>query len=106
VSLLSFDALYADADQRVPRTTVVAAGGADRTVLEALSAAASRGWVTPVLTGDESQVRSLASECAIDLAPFRIVPADDPAAAAVAEIRAGRAQLLMKGQIATPVLMK
>jgi phosphotransacetylase len=48
----------------------------------------------------------LADECGIDLSPFRLVPGADPAAAAVAEIRAGRAQLLMKGQIATPALMK
>jgi len=103
---MGFDDLYAEADRRAARVPVVAAGGADRTVLEALSTAAQRGWVTPVLTGDEREINSLAVECGVDLASFRIVDSDDPAAAAVAEIRAGRAALLMKGQIATPALMK
>jgi len=106
VALLGFDALYADADRAAARVPVIAAGGADRTVLEALSVAAGRGWVLPVLTGAESEVRALAAEWKIDLSGFRVVDSGDPAATAVAEIRAGRAQLLMKGQIATPALMK
>jgi phosphate butyryltransferase len=106
VALLGFDAIFAAADRAAARVPVVAAGGADRTVLEALSAAAERGWVSPVLTGVEPVIRSLAAELQIELSRFRIVDSDDPAAAAVAEIHSGRAQLLMKGQIATPALMK
>jgi len=48
----------------------------------------------------------LAADLGIDLAGFRIVDAEEPASAAVAEVKAGRAQTLMKGQIATPALMK
>jgi phosphate butyryltransferase len=106
VALLDFDALFRHADLAAARVPVVAAGGADRTVLEALSAAERRGWIAPILTGTEAEIRSLAAELEIDLAGFRVVDSDDPAATAVAEIRAGRAQLLMKGQIATPALMK
>lgn len=106
MSLLSFAALYAAADQAAARVPVVAAGGADRTVLEALAAAAARGWVDPIVTGDVAEITTVATELGIDLTPFRIVPSDEPAGAAVAEIRAGRAALLMKGQIATPSLMK
>jgi phosphate butyryltransferase len=106
VALLSFDDLYREADRAAARVPVVAAGGADRTVLEALSAAHKRGWVSPALTGSETEIRTLATEVEIDLAGFRIVDTDEPAAAAVGEIRARRAQLLMKGQIATPALMK
>jgi phosphate butyryltransferase len=106
VSLQSFDDLYAAADQTAGRVPVVAAGGADRTVLEALSEAHRRGWVTPIVTGDHADIQAVADAAAVDLTPFRIVPGDDPAATAVAEIRAGRAALLMKGQIATPSLMK
>ncbi len=106
VSLLSFAALYAAADHAAARVPVVAAGGADRTVLEALASAAARGWVDPIVTGDAAEIAALATEFGIDLTPFRILATDDPAGAAVAEIRAGRAALLMKGQIATPGLMK
>jgi phosphate butyryltransferase len=106
VALPGFDELFAAADQRSPRIPVVAAGGADRTVLEALALARRRGWVEPMVTGDEREIRRLAEAHQVDLAGFRILAAEDPAAAAVAEVRAGRARLLMKGQIPTPALMK
>jgi phosphotransacetylase len=59
-----------------------------------------------VLAGPEGEIRRTAGEAGIDLAGLTVLDADDPAAAAVAEVRAGRARMLMKGQIATPALMK
>lgn len=106
MSLVGFDELYQFADHLPAPVAVVAAGGADPTVLEALSLAQRRGWVSPVLTGRLAEIQQLAGDLQIDLADFRIVDAEDPAGAAVAEIKAGRAQTLMKGQIATPALMK
>jgi phosphotransacetylase len=103
---LGFDALFAQADRMSAPMPVVAAGGADRTVLEALSEARRRGWVTPILAGSESATRQLAAEMNLSLDGFRLIDADSPAAAAVAEVRAGRAACLMKGQIATPDLMR
>ena len=106
MSLPGFNALYQLADHLPAPLSVVAAGGADRTVLEALSIAQRRGWVEPVLTGSVTEIRSLANDLEIDLEDFRLIDTDDPAGAAVAEVRAGRARVLMKGQIATPDLMK
>lgn len=106
MSLVSFETLFAEADRRAARVPVVAAGGADATVLTALAEAARRGWVTPIITGDAVEIAAVAQAKGIDLAPFRIVTGDDPAVAAVAEVVSGRAALLMKGQIATPSLMK
>ncbi len=106
MSLVGFGSLYQLADQLPRPLPVVAAGGADRTVLEALSLAQRRGWVAPVLTGSMTQMQSLAKDLDIDLSDFRLIDAEDPAAAAVAEVKAGRAKMLMKGQIATPSLMK
>ncbi len=106
MSLIGFEDLYHFADQLPAPRAVVAAGGADPTVLEALSLAQRRGWVEPILTGAVEEMRRLANDLRIDLTGFRLVNADDPAAAAVAEVKAGRAQALMKGQIATPALMK
>ena len=106
MSLLSFDALFDAADRMPDRVPVVAAGGADRTVLEALSEAAQREWVIPLLTGRANEISALAQELSIDLSPFEIIDTEDPAGAAVAAVKSGRAQLLMKGQIATPALMK
>ncbi|MEK6257060.1 MAG: phosphate acyltransferase [Planctomycetota bacterium] len=104
--LIGFDDLYRFADELPAPLPVVAAGGVDPTVLEALALAHRRGWVEPVLTGRADDIRQLAHDLNIDLTGFRLVDADDAAVAAVAEVKAGRARLLMKGQIATPSLMK
>lgn len=106
MSLLGFRSLYQCADQLPRPLPVVAAGGADRTVLEALSLAHRRGWVDPVLTGSRDEMVELAKGLNIDIEGFRLIDSTDPAAAAVAEIKTGRARILMKGQIATPALMK
>jgi len=103
--LFSFDNLFHFADELSEPVPVAAAGGADRTVLETLRAACDRGWVAPFLVGVESDMRALAADCGIDLDGFTLVDAAEPASAAVALVRAGRARLLMKGQIATPSLM-
>lgn len=106
MALVGFDELYQWADALPAPVAVVAAGGADPTVLQALSLAQRRGWVAPILTGVRAEIEQLATDLQIDLTEFRIVDSDDPAVAAVAEVRAGRARTLMKGQIATPALMK
>ncbi len=106
MSLLTFAQLYDRADQQHERIPVVAAGGADRTVLEALDTAQRRGWVSPIVTGNQDEIVALAAEQSLKLDGFRILHTDDPAGIAVAEVKAGRAALLMKGQIATPALMK
>ena len=104
--LPTFDHLYRLADARPTPIPVAVAGGADATVLAALRCAADRGWVRPILAGVEGETRRLAEEAGIGLEGFTLVDAEDAASAAVAEIHAGRASLLMKGRIATPMLMK
>lgn len=87
--------------------SVAAAGGADATVLEALRIALDRGWVAPIVCGEEPEIRRIAAEIGVALDGFTIVEADgdEIASAAVAEVRSGRASILMKGRIATPDLM-
>ncbi len=102
-----FDGLYHDADARTEPIRVAAAGGDDPTVLEALRIATDRGWVRPILVGPEPTIRALAASQGISLEGFAIrhAEANAIAEAAVAEVRAGNARALMKGQIATPTLM-
>lgn len=105
--LPSFSQLMSQADAAVPRVPVVAAGGADVTVIEALDHAQQRGWVRPFLTGDPQQITQMLAEQGCDATAFTIVPdAPDSAVAAVRLIREGTCQLLMKGQLPTPNLMK
>lgn len=111
--LPSFEVMFAHLDQFQPKVRVVAAGGADVTVLEAMFMAGQRGWIEPIVTGPAVKIEELAHSLGISLDRFRVIdvssPETDspaPAQAATAEIRAGRAEILMKGQIATPLLMK
>lgn len=103
----SFDELFAAADQLRTPVPVVAAGGADSTVIQALELARRRGWVRPMLSGDPRKIAEMAAGMDIDIAPFEIIEDEpDSAMQAVRCVHEGRAQLLMKGQIPTPSLMK
>jgi phosphate butyryltransferase len=104
--LFGFDDLFAAADAARPRLTVAAAGAADATVLKALAKAHARKWVEPVLVGEATAIRATAAAAGVEIGGFRIVDATDAAQAAVAEVRSGRARLLMKGQVDTPELVR
>jgi phosphotransacetylase len=104
--LPSFDHLYSAADARRTPLSVAVAGGADATVLQALRTATDRGWVVPLVFGREADIRRIADACGVGLHGFSLLDTDDPAAAAVATVRLGRAEVLMKGQVATPALMR
>lgn len=106
MGLASFDELFAIATEAAQQVGVAVAGGDDPTVLEALADAAHRRWVRPILCGPEARIEQLAASMSIDLGDFQIVDTDAPAAAAVKLVADGHAEMLMKGQIATPSLMK
>lgn len=103
--LADFDQLYQHADGLLQPLGIAVAGGADRTVLQALRKAADRRWVDPILVGRLAEIRRIAAECEVPLSRFRIVDADDVATAAVALVRSGAARLLMKGQVSTQRLL-
>jgi phosphotransacetylase len=105
MSPAGFIQLYKDADASPCPVPVAVAGGADRTVLEALRTACDRGWVRPLVAGREADVRRQAADGGVALDGFTLLDADEPARAAVAAVRSGRARLLMKGQVATPALI-
>ena len=104
--LPAFEELYQAADELTQPVGVAVAGGDDPTVLEALAVASNRGWIKPIVCGDQSRILKLADELHIDLAAFTVIDSETPAIIAVQQIHAGNAQLLMKGQVATPDLMK
>jgi phosphate butyryltransferase len=104
--LCGFDELFAQADARREPATVAVAGGADRSVVEALRSACDRRWVTPLVVGRDADIRRVADEASVSLRDFVIVDSDSEAVEAVALVRQGHAELLMKGQIATPALMQ
>ncbi len=106
MSLPTFDQLRAQAHRAHRPVGVVAAGGADSTVLQALATAASWGWVRPLVTGAGDQLAAVARDAGVDLSAFELLPTDSPAETALEAIADGRAEVLMKGQIDTPALVR
>jgi phosphotransacetylase len=105
-ALPTFDQLAQHADSLSEPVTVAVAGAADLTVLKALRQADDRGWIKAILAGRERDIRRVSNECGVSLHDWTLIDADEPAAAAVALVREGRARMLMKGQIATPALLR
>jgi phosphate acetyltransferase/phosphate butyryltransferase len=70
--------------------------------------AARANLIVPVLVGPEHEIRAAAEQAQLDLSPYEIVAAehsDAAAKAAVALIRSGEAEALMKGALHTDELM-
>lgn len=90
-----------------PRMAVAAAG--ESTVMGAVAHAMREGLVTPVLVGVVEDIHALALEQGIAPDSFEIIRASDPMEASVKAVRLvheGRAELLMKGLVATKVFIR
>ncbi len=103
-----FDRLRDQADRLREPVRVAVAGGDDPTVLEALAIAHARGWVRATLVGREPSIRATADACSVNLVGFTICHCQphEVSSVAVDLVTSGQTQLLMKGQVATPELMK
>jgi phosphotransacetylase len=89
--------------------TVALAYPCDEISLTAALAIAGRGLAQPILVGPSSRILATADHAGLDISKCRIVEAPDAAAAAaraVALVRAGEAELLMKGSLATHDFMR
>lgn len=102
-----YDRLIAAARDGSPAPTVVA-HPCDETSLRAATEAAGEGLIRPILVGPAARIVAVAAEQGIDIAGLEIVDAPHShasAAQAVALVREGRAELLMKGSLHTDELM-
>jgi phosphate acetyltransferase len=103
-----YERLIAAARDGTPAATIVAHPCDEPSLRGALEAADAR-IIEPVLVGPELKIRTVAAECGIDLTGRQIVDAPHShaaAAQAVALIREGRGELLMKGSLHTDELMR
>ncbi len=78
------------------------------TAITAAVDAAGAGLIDPILVGPEARIRQAALDAGKDISAFRLIPAEhshDAAAKAVALVRGGDANLLMKGSLHTDELM-
>jgi phosphate acetyltransferase/phosphate butyryltransferase len=90
-----------------PIVTAVVHPCDSESLLGAIEAARSN-LIVPVFVGPESKIRAVAATAEIDISPYSLVPAahsHDAAEKAVALIRAGKAEVLMKGSLHTDELM-
>ena len=104
----SLDQLVADLKDRPARRLAVAAGH-DPNTIAAAGRAAAEGIARVTLVGDGARIANLCAEHGLDPAVFRVVDEPDTVEAgrrAVAMVRAGEADVLMKGLIATGDYMK
>lgn len=80
----------------------------DKESLKGPISAMRAGLIEPILIGPESKIRQVALENELDLTGIRIVDVEqshDAAAAGVAMIKSGEAEVLMKGSLHTDELM-
>ena len=81
----------------------------DKTSLLGVIAAAEAKLIVPVLVGPERKIRDLAEAEGIDLSPYELVATEHShaaAAEAVALVRTGKVETLMKGSLHTDELMR
>jgi phosphate acetyltransferase len=96
------------AAQRHPPAKVAVVHPCDQVSLESVVEAAKLKLIEPILVGPENKIRAVAAENGLDISRFEIVDADyseDSATKAVALVREGRAEALMKGSLHTDELM-
>ncbi|UOD51558.1 phosphate acetyltransferase [Orrella daihaiensis] len=104
---MKFDALVKRAAGIAPAVCAVA-HPCDETSLTAAVEAFELGLLIPILIGPKAKIKSMASQCSLDISKLQLI--DTPhshasAAEAVAQVRAGKATLLMKGSLHTDELM-
>ncbi|MCV3738799.1 phosphate acetyltransferase [Rhizobium sp. TRM96647] len=103
-----YDRLIGAAQEAPPAVTVIA-HPCDETSLRGALEAADMGLIVPILVGPEAKIRKVAAENGLELGGHEIVDAPHShaaAAQAVALIREGKGDLLMKGSLHTDELMR
>ena len=94
--------------QRLPAARTAVAHPCDKSSLESAVEAARLKLIVPILVGPKSKIERVARENSLDISGFEIVDAahsHDAAAKAVALVREGRAEALMKGSLHTDEIM-
>ena len=97
-----------DVCKALPPTPTAVVHPCDESSLRGAVDAARMGLIAPILVGPKARIEAIARESGIDIAGLPIVDAafsQDSAEKAVAIVREGRAEALMKGSLHTDELM-
>jgi len=96
-------------DSTVPKKRIIVAGAVDEHALEAAFLAQEKGYVTPVLVGNENDTANLVQRLGFSDAPYEIVHCDadtNPSSVAVQLVHEGRGDFILKGKMETKDLLK
>lgn len=92
------------------RKKIAVAAAEDEPVLKAIKTAVDEGIVTPILVGNKAEIERIAKSIDFDLSGIEIINNEkSPAVSAqlaVAEVKKGNAEALMKGFVSTGTLLK
>ncbi|MBP1623649.1 MAG: phosphate acetyltransferase, partial [Acidobacteria bacterium] len=94
--------------KKLPATPTAVAHPCDESSLKGAVDAAMAGLIAPILVGPAARIREIASKAGLDIAGYPIVEAafsQESAEKAVAQVRDGHAEALMKGSLHTDELM-
>ena len=92
----------------LPPTPTAVAHPCDRSSLEGALDAARLGLIKPTLVGPAARIAAVAAECQLDISPYPVIDAgfsQESAEKAVALVRSGQAEILMKGSLHTDELL-
>lgn len=98
-----------DAAKKCPRKKVAIAVAQDPEVLEAAKACQESGLADAILVGDAAEIAKIAQDKKIELNNFEVIHESDEEAAvkrAVLMVHTGKADMLMKGAVQSPVVLK
>lgn len=98
-----------EAAKAAGKKRVAVAAAHEESALEAVFDAAKHGFIDPILIGDLDKIRQIAADLGAELTGCRLIDEKDfakAAAQAVALVRAGEADMLMKGVLDTSILLK
>ena len=96
-------------DPSAMKKRIVVAGAVDEHALEAVFLAQEKGYVTPVLVGNQDEVSRLVAQLGFKEAPHEIVHCScdtNPSSVAVGLIRDDRGDFILKGKMETKDLLK
>lgn len=95
--------------RKAGKKRIAVAAAQEHSALEAAVDAARHGIAEPILIGDSEAIREVAADLKLDISPYKIIEEKDygkAAAKAVELVKAGEADMVMKGILDTSVLLK
>jgi phosphate butyryltransferase len=106
--IISFEQLIDAVRQAETKRLAVAAAQGEE-ILKAVDQAAQLGIIQPILLGDVGKIAGMADRLGLDISGYQQVEEADPidaAARAIDMVAGGEADLLMKGKLSTPEILR